>query len=139
MSVKLSSLKADFEREAKGDWIDYPDWPGVAFKVSSLHLPAYQTARDIAYKRLNKAYSGVTVPQTVMSAEMGKLYAKHILHDWRGLDESFSPERALEILTDPEYRNVVAAVEYCAAKVSEVAVEFVEDEAKNSARPTAGA
>ena len=139
MTVKFSSLKADLEREAKGDWIDYEEWPGAAFNVSSLHLPAYQTARDLMFKRLAKIYKGTIVPQTVMSAELGKLYAKHILHGWRGFDVTYSADIALEMLSDPEYRNVVAAVEYCAGKVSDIDVEFVEEEAKNSGKPSAGA
>lgn len=139
MTVKLSSLKADLAREAKGDWIEYDEWPGVAFNVSSLHLPAYTVARDIMLKRLARTYKNKPVPREVMSAEVGRLYEKHILHDWRGLDVAYSPEVAAEILTNPEYRNVVAAVEWCAAKVSDVEVEFVEDAEKNSERPSSGA
>lgn len=139
MTVKLSSLKADLNRENKGDWIEYEEWPGVAFNVSSLHLPAYQTARDLMFKRFGRIYKGTTVPQTVFSAELGKLYAKHILHDWRGFDEAYTAEVALEMLSDPEYRSLVAAVEYCAGKVAELEVEFVEDETKNSGKPTVGA
>jgi hypothetical protein len=139
MAVKLSSLKADLDRETKGDWIEYEEWPGVAFNVSSLHLPAYQTARDLMFKRLGRTYKGTIVPQTVMSAELGKLYAKHILHNWRGFDEVYSADVALEMLSDPEYRSVVAAVEYCAGKVSDIDVEFVEEEVKNSGKPSVGA
>lgn len=134
MTVKLASLKADLKREAKGDWIDSPDWEGVSFNVSSLHLPAYQIARDLLFQRLARKYKGSPIPKDVLSVEMGKLYCKHILHDWRGLDVEFTPEVAAEILTDPEYRNVIAAVEFCAAKVSEIEAEFVEDEVGNSER-----
>lgn len=139
MVVKLSSLKADLAREAKGDWIEFPDWPGVEFNVSSLHLPAYQTARDILFKRLSRQHKKTAVPSAVMVGELGKLYAKHILHGWRGLDVTYSMDKALEILADPEYRNVVAAVEYCAGQVSETDIEFVEDEVGNSAKPSAAA
>lgn len=138
MTVKLSSLRADLEREAKGDWEPYPDWPGVEFNVSSLHLPAYTTARDLLFQRLARTYKKNPVPKDVMVIELGKLYHKHILHGWRGFDVEYSPEAALEHLTNPEYRNVVAAIEYCAAKVSEVDIEFVEDAEKNSEAPSGG-
>ncbi len=138
MVVKLSSLKANLAREEKGDWIEFPDWPGVEFNVSSLHLPAYQTARDILFKRLSRQHKKA-IPSAVLTAELGKLYAKHILHGWRGLDVAYSMDKALEILADPEYRNVVAAVEYCAGRVSEMDIEFVEDEVGNSAKPSAAA
>ncbi|WP_377299671.1 hypothetical protein [Rhizobium sp. SGZ-381] len=135
--IKLSSLKADLQREAAGDWIDFPDWPGVAFNVSSLHLPAYVTARDLAMKMLQKQYGSATVPQAVLTAELGRLYATHILHGWRGLDVPYSAADAMKTLSDPEFRNVVAAVEWCAAQVSQVQIQFVEVEAKNSAAPSA--
>lgn len=139
MTIKLASLKADLDREEKGDWIDYPEWPGVAFNVSSLHIEAFQTARDLLFQRLAKQFKGRKVPQKVINAEMGKLYAVHILHNWRGLDVDYSAEMALTILGDAEYRNVVAAVEHCAGMVSAVDVEFVEEDVKNSGKPSARA
>jgi hypothetical protein len=138
MAVKLASLKADLKREEKGDWVEYIDWPGVEFKVSSLHLPAYTVARDLLMQKMARIYKGKPIPREALTVEIGKLYAKHILHDWRGLDVEYSPEKAAEILADPEYRNVVAAIEWCAAKVSEVEVEFVADAEKNSVRPSSG-
>lgn len=137
MTVKLSSLKANLDRETKGDWIDFPDWEGVSFNVSSLNLPAYTTKRDLLLQRLQRKYKRKPVPKDVLNAELGRLYAEHILHGWRGLDVEYSPTVALETLTDPEYRNVVAAVEYCAAQVSAIDVEFVEEEAGNSEPPSA--
>lgn len=137
--VKLSSLKADLTREEKGDWIQYPDWPGVEFKVSSLHLPAYTVARDLMYQRLARIYKSKPIPSRVRTTELGKLYQKHILHGWRGLDVEYTRQVAAEILPDPEYRNIVAAVEWCAAKVSDVDIEFVEAAEKNSERPSSGA
>ncbi|MGB3898353.1 MAG: hypothetical protein WA973_07335 [Mesorhizobium sp.] len=138
MTVKLSSLKADLAREEKGDWIEYPDWPGVEFNVSSLHLPAYVAARDLLVQKMAKKHGGKPVPRDEMTVEHGALYAEHILHDWRGLDVEYSPEVARETLTNIEFRNVIAAVEWCAAKMSEVEVEFVEKAGKNSAPPSAG-
>jgi hypothetical protein len=138
MTIKLSSVKADLAREEKGDWIAYPDWPGVEFNVSSLHLPAYQTARDLLLQRLAKKYPRKPTPRAETTVEFGKLYSEHILHGWKGLDVEYSPDTARDILINPEYRNVVAAVEWCAAKVSDVELEFIEEASKNSERPSAG-
>lgn len=136
MTVKLSSVKADLAREAKGDWIDYPDWPGVAFKVSSLLLPAYRVERDLLGQRLARQYKGKPIPPDIMTSEVGKLFSKHILHEWRGFDETYTKEVAAERLADPEYRALVGAIEWCAAKIADVDVDFVEDAAKNSAKPS---
>lgn len=139
MTVKLASLKADLQREVKGDWVEYPDWPGVSFNVSSLHLPAYQTQRDLLFQKLGRIHKGKPIPRDVLTKEVGALYAKHILHDWKGLDVEYSAEKAAEVLTNPEFRNVVAAVEWCAGKLSEVEAEFIEDAEKNSVAPSAAA
>ncbi|RUM06816.1 hypothetical protein [Rhizobium chutanense] len=144
--VKLSSLRADLKREAEGDWIAFPDWPGVEFHVSSLHLPEYQAARDDLLTRIARQAkapapkAGEEPPKKLdMKVELGKLYAKHLLHDWRGLDVPYSPETAMEIMSDPEYRNVVAAVEWCAGRMSEIDIQFAEGEVKNSGKPSAAA
>jgi len=136
MTVKLASLKADLSREEKGDWVEFPDWPGVEFNVSSLHLPAFTVSRDLMYQRLARTYKKKPIPKDVLSVEIGKLFHAHILHDWRGLDVEYSRDEAARILSSAEYRNVVAAVEWCAGKLSDVDVEFVEDEGKNSAAPS---
>lgn len=139
MTVKLKSIKADLGSELKGVWIDYPDWPGVAFNVSSLLIPAYRIDRDLLGQKLARQYKGKPIPPDVLTTEVGKLYHKHILHEWRGFDVAYTSDVAGEMLSDPEYRNLVAAIEWCAAKVSDIEVEFVEDAAKNSERLSATA
>jgi hypothetical protein len=138
MVVRMNSIKADLDKEAKGDWIEYPDWPGVAFNVSSLLHPTYRIERDLLGQRLARQYKGgKPIPPDVMTSEVGKLFHKHILHGWRGFDVDYSKEKAGEMLADPEYRNLVGAVEWCAAKISDVDVEFVEDTVKNSKKLSA--
>jgi len=131
MTVKLSSLKADLVRESVGDWVPYPQWPGVRFRVSSLNKPEYVTARDSLMQRLARTKSDAAV-------EFGRLYAEHILHEWDGLDEAYTPELAHHTLTNPEFREVVRAVEWCASRLAELNLEFVEKTGKNSAPPSGG-
>lgn len=136
--VKLTSLKADLEKELAGQWMPSLALPGVEFNVSSLHVPAYVTARDLMTMRLARKYKGEPVPSAERTSAIGKLYAKHILHGWRGFDVEYTPETALEVLTNPEYRLVVAEVESCAARLGEPDIEFLRDTEKNSAPPSAG-
>lgn len=138
MTIKIASLKADLAKEAAGDWIEYPDWPGVAFNVRSLNSPAYTTARDIMIQRFRRKYPRKAPPANEMIEEAGKIYCKHILFGWRGFDVEYTPEVALEMLTDPAYRAIVAAVEWCAGQVAQLDIEFVEDATPNSERPSAG-
>jgi len=136
MTVKLESIKADIEAEERGDWQDYPDWPGVAFRVRSLHYQPYQTERDLLLQRLARKHKGKTPPRAELAQEAGKLYCKHILFGWRGFDIEYTPEKALEVMTDIAYRRIIDAVEWCAERVAQTDVEFIEETAKNSAAPS---
>lgn len=146
MPIDIDSVLVDVERETKGDWIDFPDWSVVntatgevempAFKVSSLHLPGYRVDRDLMGQRFARQFKGKPVPSDVLTAAVGELFIKHILHDWRNFKQPFSKEYAQKIFASPQGRNLIAAVEWCAAKVSDVEAEFVEDAAKNSERPS---
>lgn len=131
MSAVLSSLKADLEKEERGDWMPSLNIPGVSFKVSSLHVPGFQRAQELLTMRLARKYKGEPVPAAVRAKELGRLYAEHILHDWQGLDEEYSKERALEVLSDPSYRQLTAEVLACAARMGEVDIEYTEGEEKN--------
>jgi hypothetical protein len=139
MTIKLASLRANLAREENGDWVNFPDWPGVAFLVSSIHAPAYKSAFQIMTQRLSRIYKGKPVPVEEQHEELGQIYCKHLLRGWRGLDVQYSADKALEVLCDPAYREVLAAVGWCADKISELQVEFLETKAKNSARPSGDA
>jgi hypothetical protein len=126
--LKLSSIRADLEREKNGDWVDARSWPGVRFFVSALTKPSYQLKRDALVQRLQRKHKGKPVPTEELAPHLGKLYAEEIVHGWDGIDVSYSPEKALELLTDPTYRELVSEIEYCAATLSSVDADFVETE-----------
>lgn len=140
MVVKLASLKADLELEEKGEWQQaleiIPD-TDVFFRVSSINLPAYAMARDILQQRWARVYKKTPVPEHVINAEIGRLFAIHLLHEWKGFDVPYSPETALELLSDPANRTIIKAVEVCATQVAQIEIEFVEIEVKNSGKPSA--
>ncbi len=136
--VKLSSLKADLAREAAGDEVESLRWPGVKFRVSALTKPSYVIKRDAMVARLRRRHKGKSIPQEELGPALGRIYAEEILHGWAGMDEAYTPALALEVLTDPAYREIVSEVEYCAGTLSEIDAEFVEDASKNSVKPSAG-
>lgn len=135
--LKLDSIKADLDKERNGDWVEFPDWPGVSFKVKSIEAPDFRTGRDMLLRKLARKYKSKPIPQDELQQDIGKLYHSHILIDWKGLDTPYSPDQALDVLTDPAYRKVFAAIEWCAAQIGESDAEFVEDAAKNSAKRSA--
>lgn len=130
--LKLESVKTDIRKEREGDWIDFPDWPGVSFQVKSVESPDFKMARDMLLRKLARKHKGKPIPTDELQIEVGKLYSKHILLGWKGLDVSYSDDAASDVLTDPAYRKVFAAIEWCATQVGENDADFVEDAAKNS-------
>jgi len=129
--LKLKSVKTDLKAEREGDWVDYPEWPGVRFKVKSLQCPEFVEARGRLMRKLAKKYKGDPIPLDETTKELGTLVANIILLGWDGLDEPYTPERASEVLTDPSYRKVADAVQFCANIVGDNDEEFVEAAAKN--------
>jgi len=127
MTVKLGSLRADVEKEKVGDWVDIPELPGVSLFVKSFNDPSYRIARDQLVQRLARKHGKKPSPPDEAETEFGKLYAKHILGDWRGFDEAYSAELARELLTDPAFRDLRRHVEYAAAQVGSVDVEFSDE------------
>lgn len=137
MAIRLKSLKADLKTEREGDWVSYPDFgdPEVAFKVRAMTSPEYQARFDREVMKLSQKH-GQTVPREDRDRVLGQLMAEEILLDWRGLDEPFSAEKAMDLLTDPAYRELRIAVETCAMRLTRLKVDFVETEGKNSAQPS---
>ncbi|MDR7034492.1 hypothetical protein [Mesorhizobium sp. BE184] len=138
MTVKLSSLRANVEREQKGDWIPYPEWPGVEFNVKSFYSPEYLAARNLLFQGYAKKYGNDPVPPDVLRQGLGELYGEHILHGWRGIDVDWTRELATAELTAESGRDIVKAVEWCAQRLAKKDIEFVEGAVKNSARPSGG-
>lgn len=132
MTIKLSSVKVDLVAETKGEWVDSDELFGVRFKVSALNLPAFIAARSNVYNRLLRQYKKAEdIPAGVLSSEMGLLFAQHILHDWEGFDEPYTPDRAAALLSDPQFRPLVAAVQSASSKVGAPDIEYIEEEVKN--------
>lgn len=139
MALRLESLRVDEKRLNEGDWIEIPDWPGTEFKCRGLGYGPYSAAVSAMRGRWERKYGSVAAtPDNISSPDLGRLLARHILIDWRGIVEPF--DRAEEFLTEnsPFGLTVRAAVLYAAGKISEVEAEFVEDAAKNSGRSSGG-
>ena len=137
MTLKLSSIRADLDRELKGDWVDSRQWPGVRFLVCALTKPSYRIKRDALVQRLARKHKGKPIPADELAPHIGKLYCEEILSGWEGIDIAYSAETALETLTDPAYREMVAEVEYCAGTLSETDAEYVEEQVGKSEKASA--
>lgn len=137
MTLKLSSIRADLDRELKGDWVDSRQWPGVRFLVCALTKPSYRIKRDTLVQRLARKHKGKPIPADELAPHIGRLYCEEILFGWEGIDIEYSAETALEILTDPSYREIVSEIEYCAGMLSETEAEYVEEQVGKSEKASA--
>lgn len=144
MAVKFSSIKANLKTEAEGDWQDIPDMPGVSLCVRGVNYGPYTQARDQVLQRLARKYGRKGAPSDVVAEEFGRIYAAHLLIDWKGFadDEDkplpYSAGRALEGLTDPAMRELRSAVEWAASQVGQADVEVVAEVGEPSAPASSG-
>lgn len=139
--VKLSSLKANIVRENGGDWVPLPEMGEAAISGRSFNFPPYKVARDLLNRQLAKKYKNDISEErdAETAAGFGRLYAQYLLLGWRGFDIEYTPELALELLQDPEWRPLKEYCEYAFMQLSQISVEFVETAAKNSAKLSATA
>lgn len=141
MSLKLNSIKADLAKESEGDWVAIPEWPGVRFKVRSIHCKDYLNAREMKVQGLVKAL-GRLPTSSELEPHIGKLVSAFLLLDWDGLlDDNdkplpYSAERARELLGDPAMRELVQQVIWAANRIGTRDAEFVADAVKNSEAPS---
>lgn len=139
MTVILKSLRVDAKRVNDGVWIERPGIaPGVAVKVRSIHYRPYDIARSLLTRRFARGSKGEPLATVDINPEVGGLLAEHILLDWRGFDEPYSPELAQEMLTDPEFGTLTQQVELAAMEAGEADIQFVKDAGKNSGPPSGG-
>lgn len=133
--VKLTSLKTDLNKEREGDWVPALDIdPSVQYLVRSTNYPPFRIARDAASAKLARKY-GDRVPEEEAAEIYGGLAADHLLLDWKGLVDDagadITSDRAREILTNPEYKNIRGSVFAAAMRVGTQEVEFVGEGQKN--------
>jgi hypothetical protein len=142
-TMKLSSLKADLAREEEGDWVEIPDFPGVSLKVRSANSKAYSMQLSVLSQKFARKYGQRPIPPEDSLRGSGKLLARYILLDWKGLDDDvaqpliYSADLAEELLTNPEYRKLANAVLWAAQRIAEAEVDELDDVIKNSEKPSA--
>ncbi|MBX9911202.1 MAG: hypothetical protein K2Z25_21170 [Beijerinckiaceae bacterium] len=144
MTIKMSSVLVDRAAESQAEWVDGRAATGfdeARFKVCALTKQTYLIKRGKLFKRLSKNFPNRTfeeIGEAITSPLIGALMADEILHGWEGFDVEYSADVAKEILTNPNARELIAEIEYCAGTRGQIQVEFVEEASKNSGKPSAG-
>jgi len=125
--IKLSAFASNLKAEADGEWVEIAELPGVKFKVRGIGYPPFQTDLKLVRARLIRKYPGTKpIPAEEEDVENGRLYAKHLLLDWQGIEEGYTPELAMQALTDPASRQLRGQVAWCASRVGAAPIEAMD-------------
>lgn len=132
--MKLNDLKIDAVKAEQGAWIkDIPDLGDLELKVRGLNNADYRRLQTQLMRALPRALRSDPVEQDKITA---RLLAETVLLEWKNLDgETYSKERALEILADPNYAPFRDGVVWAATMVAERQADDVGADVKNSRKP----
>jgi len=108
--AKLSSLKIDHEKVNKGVLCEFAD--GVKFLIARKPNDAFE---EFMHKEIEPHLASIRAG--VFDNELDKqitkkAYAHTVLLGWEGLEDDkgnpveYSPEKAFEILNDPDYEDI---------------------------------
>lgn len=136
MTIKIASIKNKVDVEREGEWIDIPDWSGVSFEVRSNEYGPYKLALELLVQRFARKYRNKPVPAQERDSEVGKLVVDHILLDWKGFDQDYDKDFAIDLITSPEGRDFAKQVLWAAGQVGHVELEFVKESVKNFKTPS---
>lgn len=137
MALKITSIAADLAKEAEGDWVDVAEWPGVRLRVRSVNNNDFKNARDERQRKLTRSLNRIPY-DSEWELPLAKLVASFLLTGWAGLSDDagndipYSPEKAMELLSDRAMRALVQQVILAATRIGEREAEFTGAAAKNS-------
>lgn len=101
----VSLKRIDLEKERNGVWIENP--AGFSIKVRAFDSPRIQ---ELVAKGLTEAAGkdgAGKISDEAFAAMLTRIYADEVLIDWKDIDQAptFSKEKALEFMSDPELRE----------------------------------
>lgn len=103
--MKISKIKKDVNAVDAGVWVN-KCFDDLDVKVASTDSRKYTDALRVALKPYQRTLKNMSNEQ--FAEIQNKIAAKYLLLDWRGLQDDegneilYSPEKALELLNDPE-------------------------------------
>lgn len=113
--VELRSLRADTKAMVAGIWREFH---GVRLLIARMHHPEFDSYLQAIQREHLDPKMGLIVDGELGRKLLGQAMGHHILKNWEGLTEDgqpipYSPEKATELLNDPELvemRDFVFAV-----------------------------
>ncbi|MCS0501622.1 hypothetical protein [Ancylobacter mangrovi] len=137
--MKLSRIRKGVRNVTEGGWVDripIDALEGVAFRVRGARNPDAIKLRADLIAALDEEQRKA-LPADTVEAIATEVMARAVLLDWNLTDEAdapipFTPEAALDLLTDPEIGETMReGVAYAAAVVAAQGRDALETDAKN--------
>jgi hypothetical protein len=131
MGLKVKDIEDRTSRVEGGGWVkNLPNLPGVSVKVKGSNNSEYR-------RRLGELVGELSAEERKDKDRLKEiddiLLAETVLVDWDGIDDlEYSPEAALELLTNPKLALFREGVIFAANVVGHEGRETLEDDVKNS-------
>ena len=101
----LSKFRLDEKKSVDGVWRDFG--AGIKLKIARMHSPEFNKF----YAKISEPYRNQirarSLDGDILADLMKQTIAKYVIRDWKGLEDDdgkpikYTPEKALEIISDP--------------------------------------
>jgi hypothetical protein len=137
MGVSRQDIRETNSKIEQGAWIkNLPDLPGVEVRVRG--IPNSEYSKFVAKIRGNYSQHELA-DESVQEQIFVQALAECVLIDWKGIDDPFSKETALDYLTDPTMAVFRRAIDWATGQVTRTSYNGLDADLKNSSGPSAGA
>lgn len=133
--MKLSNVQNNLKTESEGVWVTYAG--DLQVKLARIGSPAYEKLLRKLSKPHTRQLRDNSLDNDVAELMTQKAIARHILLDWKGVEDDagkevlYSEKKALEILTDPKYRDFYRDILAMAQERATFNKEDTTDASKN--------
>jgi len=127
--AKLSQIKSDPKKTDEGIWLDFA--AGIRLKIARLHNPAYAKYMTALQKPYIRQVRAGTLDAEISARLTKQVVAWENIEDEKGQAIPYSPEKALELISDPTLFELYDFVLEVAASAELYRAQLHEDSVKN--------
>lgn len=108
--AKLSLLRSDAKKETEGVWVEWEH--GVSLLIARLNNPGFQARVRVLTAKHTKEIRSGSFPDEEMEGVSKSAMAHHVLLGWKNIEDEdgkpleYSNEKALELLNEPDLRDM---------------------------------
>lgn len=130
----LSKFRLDIDKSVEGQWFPFAE--GIEVKIARMHNAEYDKYLDeLRQPHIHQIRTG-TLDVKTFDEITKKAMAKCVIRDWKNLQDEkgkeikYSPEKAYEILNDPENEIFLGWIE----RISESVQLFIKEQKEQAVK-----